>query len=206
MAGNQDMVDGMGDEEWREQVAKDDLLMAQAINSADPQEDGGALGAAVSRLFGGEAIDQRGKADDAIDFEDMDLSDDDLPDGDPAAAGNAPADLPALTDDGGTSNDTDDLFGDPHDPHDSSPVHHGPLDLASSPRPTTGDAGDRVDMPSTLPGRESLEDLRALNFDHDDGPAGTNQDPNIPPPAENPIELVKQLWPGFEEEKLGARS
>lgn len=79
--------------------------------------------------FGEKDIDQTGKADNAEDFEDIDLSDDDLDDDGDAAAPRGdmdPSHAPGLTEDEGTSHEErlDDLFGDDdgdHDPFASSP-------------------------------------------------------------------------------------
>ncbi|KAG0652180.1 transcription initiation factor [Hyphodiscus hymeniophilus] len=117
------------------------------------------------------------KADDAQDFED--ISDDDLPDEEEAAHGHG--DLPGLTDDAGTSNDTDDLFG---EGRDSSPFGD---DLFGP------DHHDDLAVPS----QDQLDDLAALNFPEHYGYA--NQDPNIPAPAESEEDLVKQFWPTFKQ-------
>ena len=180
----------LSDEGWRAQEARDEAAIAH-INASF--SEGNDLTDLLSKVAEG-TIDQAGKADDAIDYEDIDLSDeDDLPDEEPGTSG-ATGDVPGLTDDGGTSNDTDDLFG---GDMPSSPMDLGHADLRSSPHPLDPDADDRIHL--ALPGGESLEELRQLNFDLDDGPGEGNQDPNIPPPADNLIEAVKQAWPGFEE-------
>ncbi|XDG08723.1 hypothetical protein ABKA04_008338 [Annulohypoxylon sp. FPYF3050] len=91
----------------------------------------GADGSGVPRdlaAFADKHIDQSGKADDAIDFED--ISDSDLSDfGSDAGAGAGISQVPGLTEDEGTSHNTDnlenfeDLFGsDEHDILPSSPV------------------------------------------------------------------------------------
>ena len=179
------------DEAWKEQEARDEAAIRRLNDSFG---DGSNEVTSILAKFEEGNIDQRGKADDAIDFEDIDLSDeDDLPDEEPSATSGT-QDVPGLTDDGGTSNDTDDLFGgDP--PSSPLDVSHGAL--RSSPHPLDADADDQIHLGP--PGGETLEDLRALNFDHDDDLAQTNQDPNIPPPAENFIDTVKQAWSGFEE-------
>ncbi|OLN82902.1 putative transcription initiation factor TFIID 111 kDa subunit [Colletotrichum chlorophyti] len=123
-------------------------------------------------------FDQSGKADDAQDFED--ISDDDLPD---EEEGNVAASLsvPGLTDDGGTSNDTDDLFGE----GPSSPIEApGP----PSPAPCVHDSDDAI-----------ASQYQDINFDPEPGYEAANQDPEIPAPAETVEDLVKQAWPTWEK-------
>ncbi len=202
----------LSEDAWRKQEAEDDLEIARinAGNQSFDQNDN-HLNTLIGTVFSGGTINQQGKADDAIDFEDMDLSDDELPDEEeapngrltPDAHGNSnerrsSGDLPGLTDDGGTSNDTDDLFGgDPND-HISSPLLHGAH--VSSPRLHDSDVEDQIHLPSRC--GETLEDLRLLNFDADDGPTADNQDPNIPEAPEDLIEIVKQAYPNFVENKI----
>ncbi|KAK4451600.1 histone acetyl transferase [Podospora aff. communis PSN243] len=181
-------------EEWRMQEARDEDTIRAFSNASGPEFN--RLNELVGKVAGGD-IDQRGKADDAIDFEDIDLSDDELPDEEEPSGTAGTHDVPGLTDDGGTSNDTDDLFG---GDVPSSPLVGDHGGLRSSPHPLDADGDDQIHL--TLPGGESIEDLRHLNFDHDDDQPQTNQDPNIPPPAENFIDTVKQAWPGFEENAI----
>ncbi|KAK3309929.1 TAF1-like protein [Chaetomium strumarium] len=184
MAGDKEAdFSALNEEDWRVQEAADDAAI-QKLN------DGLASGVSdlLSKIEGGAEFDQAGKADDAVDYEDIDLSDDELPDEELPASG-ASGDGPGLTDD----NDTDDLFGEnlPSSPLDA------PGDLASSPHPLDADGDD--DMHIDGPPRESLAELIALNFDHGPKPSDANQDPNIPPPAESLAEAVKQAYPGFKE-------
>lgn len=188
--------DSLDEDAWKQQEVADDEALRRFINpdvgSQPGGGSGGGLGTEFDSFMQGASIDQRGKADDAIDFEDMDLSDDDLPDEEPNTGGTS-ADLPGLTDDGGTSNDTDDLFG---DLQASSPLD-GPQDgLRSSPHPLDVDT-DQARL--SLPGGESMEELRYLNFDHDTSSRDINQDPDIPAPPESEELLVKLQWPGFEK-------
>ncbi|KAK3362619.1 hypothetical protein B0T25DRAFT_512805 [Lasiosphaeria hispida] len=177
------------DEGWREQEARDD----EEIRKLDDMVGQNRVN--INDLIG-DVIDQRGKADDAIDFEDIDLSDeDDLPDEEPSTAG-AAGDVPGLTDDGGTSNDTDDLFG--GDPP-SSPMDTAHDGLRSSPHPLDADADDVIHLGP--PGADLMEDIRDLNFDND-MPDQTNQDPSIPPPPTNNTEILKQAYPGFKKDGL----
>lgn len=184
MAGDKDAESAtLNEEEWKDQEARDDAAIQQI-------QDGLASGVSdlLSKIEQGGEFDQAGKADDAVDYEDIDLSDDDLPDDEPPASGST-GDGPGLTDD----NDTDDLFG---ENLPSSPL--GPNgELASSPHPLDADDDDRMQVDE--PPRESLADLIALNFGHGPKPSDANQDPNIPPPAESLAEAVKQAYPGFRE-------
>ncbi len=201
----------LSEEAWRKQAAEDDREIARinAGNESFDQNDN-PLNSLIGSMFNGGSIDQQGKADDAIDFEDMDLSDEELPDEEEGPNGRltpdaldpnerrSSGDLPGLTDDGGTSNDTDDLFGgDPND-HISSPLLHGAH--PSSPGLHDSDGEDQIHLP--VAAGETMEELRLLNFGHDDDPSATNQDPNIPPAAENLIEIVKQAYPNFVENKV----
>ncbi|KAK5663770.1 hypothetical protein OQA88_4201 [Cercophora sp. LCS_1] len=202
MGGNKDLdFNNLNEEDWKAQEAADNAAITQISNSFDNNE-------ALNELLAGAAFDQSGKADDAVDYED--ISDDDElpeeiftdraagspPDDEPTGGtGGSGGDLPGLTDDGGTSNDTDDLFGDGGDL--SSPID-GHAGLRSSPRLLDADGDEQIDLG---PPGESLEELRNLNFDHDEFDQA-NQDPNIPAPAENLIEAVKQAFPGFKENAI----
>ncbi|KAG8159916.1 hypothetical protein KVR01_010553 [Diaporthe batatas] len=136
-------------------------------------------------------IDQSNKADDALDFED--ISDDDLPDEEEAANGGL-ENPPALTSDGGTSNDNDDdLFG---DGRESSPLVGEP---ALSPGAAIADA-DQQDI--EMSGADDLADLRALNFDPEPSYPMANQDPSIPAAPESVLDLLKQTFPDFERGKI----
>ncbi|KAH8899213.1 hypothetical protein GQ53DRAFT_634464 [Thozetella sp. PMI_491] len=216
--GEKEDVDfgALSEEAWRKQEAEDELVIAGALDTGNQSFGNGdnPLDALVSNVWNGE-IDQQGKADDAVDFEDMDLSDDELPDEEEAGQGAAngrltpdaqddsndrrsSGDIPGLTDDGGTSNDTDDLFGgDPHE-HASSPLLRGAP--ASSPRLDDPDAEDQFHL--QMSAGETMEDLMRLNFGHDTGPTSANQDPNIPEAPENLLEIVKQAYPKFQERTI----
>ncbi|KAK0735035.1 hypothetical protein B0T26DRAFT_746861 [Lasiosphaeria miniovina] len=188
------MADTTESEVWAEQEARDEEAIRQYNASF---LENGEISKFVNDINSGAAISQEGKADDAIDFEDIDLSDeDDLPDEEPNTSGTN-GDLPGLTDDGGTSNDTDDLFG--GDPV-SSPIDPILDDLRSSPHPLDADGDEHIDLGHD--DGQTIEELRNLNFNHEQDPEVTNQDPNIPPPAENFLDAVKQAWPGFEENAI----
>lgn len=160
--------------------------------SGDPNSQTAIPG--LESIAAGGAFDQEGKADDAIDFEDVELSDDELPDEEEPDVAPASNELPGLTEgDTCTSNDTDDLFG---DPQDSSPLDLAYPQLRSSPHPL--DAGSHeAGLPS---GGESIEELRSLNFDFPRSSA--NQDPNIPAPPESTEDLVKLQWPEFHKNAI----
>ena len=176
------------DEEWKNQEARDDAAILEIQNNM-----ASGVGEFLSKIEQGAEFDQAGKADDAIDYEDIDLSDDELPDEEALPSSGGGGDGPGLTDD----NDTDDLFG---ENLPSSPLG-ADGDLASSPHPLDADEDDRMHVDG--PPRESLADLIALNFgDHGAKPSDANQDPNIPPPAESLAEAVKQAFPGFKEKAV----
>ncbi|KAL2142728.1 hypothetical protein VTI28DRAFT_816 [Corynascus sepedonium] len=183
-AGKDAEFGSLNDEDWRVQEARDDAAIQQIQEGL-----ASGVGEFLSKIEQGASFDQAGKADDAIDYEDIDLSDDDLPDEELPTSG-ASGEGPGLTDD---NDDDDDLFG---ENLPSSPVGANG-DLASSPHPIGADEEDRMDVDEQP--RESLEDLIALNFDQGAKPSDANQDPNIPPPAESLTEAVKQAFPGFKE-------
>jgi transcription initiation factor TFIID subunit 1 len=149
--------------DWAQQ-AEDD---AQAIKNLLAADNTTGLNIDFER-----PLDAGEKSDNAQDYED--ISDDDLPEEEEAR--NSHGDVPGLTDDAGTSNDTDDLFG---EGRDSSPFgnEHDPFQ-------------------PIVPEDEAEVDLREINFPEHYG--ATNQDPNIPAPAESSEALLKQTWPGFE--------
>ncbi|KAJ0161882.1 putative transcription initiation factor subunit [Colletotrichum tanaceti] len=155
----------------KSQDAQDDEQIERTLSQL---QNGGELGITIDDT----PFDQSGKADDAQDFED--ISDDDLPD---EEEGNVATSLsvPGLTDDGGTSNDTDDLFGDgPSSPTEAP----GP----PSPAPHVHDPDDA-----------DASQYRDINFDPEPGYEAANQDPEIPAPAETAEDLVKQAWPTWQK-------
>ncbi len=178
----------LNDEQWKDQEARDDAAILEIQNNM-----ASGVGEFLSKIEQGAEFDQAGKADDAIDYEDIDLSDDELPDEEALPSSGGSGDGPGLTDD----NDTDDLFGEnlPSSPLGADGDH------VSSPHPLDADEDDRMHVDG--PPRESLADLIALNFgDHGAKPSDANQDPNIPPPAETLAEAVKQAFPGFKEKAV----
>ncbi|KAG6021515.1 hypothetical protein E4U40_005218 [Claviceps sp. LM458 group G5] len=167
---------------WKAQDAADEREIARLLEQSQDGGDGGLK-------LDDTPFDQTNKADDAEDFED--ISDDDLPDEEPS--GGASAEMPGLTDDGATSNDADDLFGEgPSSPTDPVP---GPPSPGTRVHDTeVGDDPHPVD---------SSVNFTALNFDLDTHMGGTaNQDPHIPAPAETVEDLLKAAWPAFQKGRI----
>ncbi|KAH7239212.1 hypothetical protein BKA59DRAFT_532020 [Fusarium tricinctum] len=160
---------------WKAQNAADDREIAKLLG--DSQDTGGGIN------LDSIEFDQTGKADDAEDFED--ISDDDLPDEEEPSAG-VSMEMPGLTDDGGTSNDADDLFGE-------GPSSPDPILGPSSPAPHVRDADTGDD---TQPADSSLS-FPGINFDPE--PHLDNQDHDIPAPAETVEDLLKATWPAFKK-------
>jgi len=169
--------------DWKVQEEQDRNNLQRLLSQNQEQGEDSALFDANRPLEIGD------KADDAEDYED--ISDDDLPE-EEDAAGTGEGDLPGLTDDMGTSHDTDDLFG---DGRGSSPFDQFEDDEVFQPDGTTNLS--RINGSLTLPSIEPEIDLRELNFPEHF--PSSNQDPSIPAPAESVLELVKQSWPKFEQ-------
>ncbi|KAG5959393.1 hypothetical protein E4U57_000730 [Claviceps arundinis] len=167
---------------WKAQDAADEREIARLLEQSQDGGDGGLK-------LDDTPFDQTNKADDAEDFED--ISDDDLPDEEPS--GGTSADMPGLTDDGATSNDGDDLFGEgPSSPTDPVP---GPPSPGTRVHDTEGG-----DDPHPV---DSSVSFTALNFDLDTHMGGTaNQDPHIPAPAETVEDLLKAAWPAFQKGRI----
>ncbi|KAG9242514.1 hypothetical protein BJ878DRAFT_165052 [Calycina marina] len=160
--------------DWERQAEDDDAAMQQILNIDPTQQDEKLKGLFVLE----RDVDQDDKADDAKDF--GDISDDDLADEEEATGPSI--DNPGLTDDQVTSHqyddDVDDLFG----------------EAPSSPFDFGDQAAIAAEINDELPEEENL---LAVNFP--EHPALSNQDPNIPAPAESKLDLVRQLFPGFEK-------
>ncbi|PKS12838.1 hypothetical protein jhhlp_001050 [Lomentospora prolificans] len=181
---------GPGDEDkWREQDAADDADIRRILSqSQDMGMDKLDLDFSHDKV-----IDQTDKADDAQDFED--ISDDDLPDEElPTATTSFDAQVPGLTDDGGTSHDTDDLFGDGRESSPFDPVL-GPSSPQHPPAETD------IAPIAIRPEASFADTNNELSFDVD-FPEGTNQDPSIPPAIESVEDFVKQTWPDFRKGKI----
>ncbi|KAJ8066328.1 hypothetical protein OCU04_005403 [Sclerotinia nivalis] len=168
--------------DWKRQDEEDEKAMKTLLSAENYGKDEG------DGLFGDRPLEVGEKADDAQDFED--ISDDDLPEEEEASLPSA-VDLPALTDDAGTSHDTDDLFG---EGRDSSPfgfddhveIHDGESQAAAN----------TVEEPAGPADEE--EDLLELNFPGYNQARLNNQDLSIPAPAESEGDLAKQLFPSLE--------
>ncbi|PNY25520.1 transcription initiation factor TFIID [Tolypocladium capitatum] len=168
------------DNAWKAQYAADEREIARLLEQS---QEGGSGGLTLDD----SPFDQTNKADDAQDFED--ISDDDLPDEEEPGVGTS-LELPGLTDDGGTSNDADDLFGEgPSSPTDPILGH-------SSPAPHVRDADAADDSHPTDIGIS----FAGINFDPDPHLNGSaNQDPDIPAAAETVEDLLKAAWPAFKK-------
>ncbi|CAK7268513.1 hypothetical protein SEPCBS119000_003100 [Sporothrix epigloea] len=213
----------LDEEDWKRTANKDDDAIMRLLQGSQQGTEGGGLPADLLNI----EFSQEGKADDAEDFED--ISDDDLPEEEERSS--SLAILPDLAKETETAHETDDLFGDDlgsptHDdgfPFPASP-ESGHDDTHSGGRPKINgvakgaselkENGDDVDddrsneaagrSPSPTPNdpHTVTDNDRALNFPEDYGHDTTNQDPNIPPVAENLMDLVKMAFPSFEKGKI----
>lgn len=179
--------DSSQNEEWRLEKLQDERNIEGILSGLDGYSGGGPH----LDLSHSQPIDQSGKADDAEDFED--ISDDDLPEEEQGPSASTSIELPGLTDDGGTSNDADDihdLFGD----NPSSPTD--PLLGPPSPGPHVHDDDAVGDTQPT----DTALSFPGISFDpepHLNGAA--NQDYDIPAPAETVEDLVKTAFPDFKQ-------
>ncbi|KAI1323526.1 hypothetical protein F5Y16DRAFT_335623 [Xylariaceae sp. FL0255] len=212
------------DIDWNAQEEEDDAAMSKFFDSNGGAQLGG--GGLDLEGFLEKEINQDDKADDAVDFEDM--SDDDL-------ASDATGDLPpvepsqppGLTEDEGTSHDTDhldDLFGggleDNNDFLASSPPpdDHPATDAPKIP-PLNGDAEDAPesmevdneiiqDVTDEAWQKMSFEERRRLNFPQhsvsiDKWINQTNSEgPSRQKHPESAAELIAQKFPHFVEHKI----
>ncbi|KAL8350409.1 hypothetical protein RB598_005628 [Gaeumannomyces tritici] len=188
------------DKDWERQDRLDEEEMQRFFQG---QVEGLSGGGGIQLPDDDHQFDQSGKADDAQDFED--LSDDELPEEEGASAARPPAstDIPGLTDDGGTSNDADDLWGEGDD-RESSPLQMGappspiaePADAAdvqdSGPAPDDADVQVGADVEASRPQPSDFD----INFPQAD--FSLNQDPDIPAVAQTEPELVRSVWPSFD--------
>lgn len=168
---------------WKQQEEQDESQLADLMRN---MAEGGN---AADGLFQEREVDQADKADDAEDF--GDISDDDLPDEEDASPPNA-EDLPGLTEDAGTSNDTDDLFG---EDRGSSPFRD--FDDQDNVEPEHMETQPvAVAEDENAAAAAQAEDIMELNF-----PGYremmANQDLSIPAPAESEGDLLAQWWPTF---------
>jgi len=162
--------------DWKRQEEQDARDMQNLLNA---EQNGEPL-----NIFGDPGADAGEKDDNAQDYED--ISDDDLPE-EEEATGPSISDLPGLTDDNGTSNDTDDLFG---EGRGSSPFE---LD--------DHDDEIHVEADSMETSQDQNENLFEINFPgwSQRYAAASNQDLSIPAPAESEEDLLKQSWPKFQK-------
>ncbi|OTA68594.1 hypothetical protein K449DRAFT_323347 [Hypoxylon sp. EC38] len=147
--------------------------------------------------FADKEIDQTDKAADAIDFEDISDSDLASDDGDSAAAGAGISQVPGLTEDEGTSHDTeymDDLFGGGPDEHDFLPSSPPAADTARA-HPTDVTDEDWKNM--------SFEERQKLNFPQYNLSIDrwmnqvSKEDASVQKAPENVEELLAQKFPSF---------
>lgn len=163
---------------WKAQDAADDREIARLLEQSQDGTTGGLT-------LDDAPFDQTDKAADAEDYED--ISDDDLPDEEPGAG--ASNEIPGLTDDGGTSNDADDLFGE----GPSSPIEVLHDVSVSAPQVRDTDGGDNTHPADPNAG------FSGIYFDAEPHIDGANQDPAIPAPAETVEDLLRATWPAFKE-------
>lgn len=209
----------LNEDDWKRRANEDDEAIMGLLSGSQQGNEGGGLPADLLNI----KFSQEGKADDAEDFED--ISDDDLPEEEETSG--ASAEVPGLTDDAGTSHETDDLFGDDL----ASPTHDGGFQTSPGPGEDgalgagkdagaingasdakanadgmddsrSDQAAGRSPSPTTNDPYIVTDSDRALNFPEDYGHDTTNQDPNIPPVAENLMDLVKMAFPSFEKGKI----
>lgn len=177
------------EKDWKAQDAADEREITKLLEDS---QGGGNSGL----KFDDTPFDQTNKADDAQDFED--ISDDDLPEEEEPTVGTS-MELPGLTDDGGTSNDADDLFGEGA----SSPIDPVPDPSSPAPQVRDADAADDSHASGSANNFLGLDFDPGINFDpepHSHGSA--NQDPDIPAPAETVEDLVKATWPAFKKGQI----
>lgn len=180
---------------WKETEEQD----ARNINELLSQSIENGEGNPMVRLD--RPLDIGEKADDAEDYED--ISDDDLPE-EEEAAGGVGVEGPGLTDDGGTSHDTDDLeglFGEGRgsSPFDEISTHDGVQIQSATDVQSLQLSASRL----TLPSLDTSTTFRNINFDPEPKISATaNQDLSIPPPAESEEEFLKQSWPAFQKGKV----
>ena len=160
---------------WKAQDAADEKEIARLLEQSQDGASGGLK-------LDDNPFDQTNKADDAEDYED--ISDDDLPDEEPGVG--TSVEIPSLTDDGGTSNDADDLFGEgPSSPTEAAGPHVRDSEMGDDSHPTDNGLS-----------------FSAINFDPEPHIDGVNQDPDIPAAAETVEDLLKAAWPAFKKGRV----
>ncbi|KAI1384052.1 uncharacterized protein F4822DRAFT_418484 [Hypoxylon trugodes] len=221
-----DQVNGQAfkDIDWAAQAAKDedDISKMFDMNGKTPMSGGMSMSEALSQ-FESKEIDQTNKADDAIDFEDISDSDLASEDGSSAAAGVGISQVPGLTEDEGTSHDTeymDDLFGGgPEGENDYLPSSPPPQDTTTA-HSTSGLTMPNIQNIEKAPvvkekdvtdeawKNMSFEERQRLNFPQ--LPLSidkwmnqmSKEDSTIQRAPESVDELLAQKFPGFKKHKV----
>ncbi|KAI1338835.1 hypothetical protein F5Y15DRAFT_99385 [Xylariaceae sp. FL0016] len=198
-----------GNIDWAYQEQKDNREIAQLF---DQNGTGNNMPTGIDG-FGEKQIDQTNKADDAVDFEDMDLSDEDLESatGSTAAApGTTASQVPGLTEDEGTSHDTegmDDLFGDHEFPPSSPPPEETSRPLKESKLPSEKPMIPQ-DVTDEAWNNMSFEEQRKLNFPVPELSIDrwlinqTSGEGSMEKAPENADQLLQQKFPEFAKNKI----
>ena len=174
------------------QAQKDNVIINGILSAAAESAE---VTAAI--LDFNRPLDIGEKADDAKDYEDISDDDDDLPDEEEPTSGTL-GDGPGLTDDGGTSHDTDYLFGDDQDSPPFDEVDHG-VQI----QPTHDLHTSQIEDGHLGLSFDDIPSFRDIRFDPEPKSSGVeNQDLSIPAPAESVADLLKQSWPTFEKGKI----
>lgn len=203
------------DIDWATQEQQDAEDLKNILNSDNQFKPNQKL--SVLEGFIDKEIDQTNKADNAIDFSDMSMSDDDLPSehGSTAADGAGISQVPGLTEDEGTSHEAenmDDLFGG-HDgdidylpsspPPDETPAEQPTTDLVPEKPLAAKDVTDE-DW-NTM----SFEERQKLNFPTYNPPSidkwinqMSKEDSSIQKAPESVEDLLAQKFPGFAPHKI----
>ncbi|KAI5865909.1 hypothetical protein GGS23DRAFT_554557 [Durotheca rogersii] len=209
-----DQVDGTFQGiDWAAQEQQDDDDINRMFNN-----DGGRLQMPENLdKFGDKEIDQTDKAADAIDFED--ISDDDLASDDEIsshAAGAGMSQIPGLTEDEGTSHDTeymDDLFGGEPEGENNYVTSSPPGGDAAVEQPTTLAMPDKNPMTRSRDVTDeawknmTFEERQRLNFPQYNSSIDrwmnqmSKEDASVQKAPENVEELLAQRFPGFAEHK-----
>ncbi|KAH8682153.1 hypothetical protein BX600DRAFT_505767 [Xylariales sp. PMI_506] len=206
---------------WAEQDKQDEANMMKVMGSFG--EPGSNSGFNIS-AFQDKEIEQTGKADDAIDFED--ISDDDLAsDDDDMPAAPESTDDTQMTEvkkeDTGESQDVvmeedgdiDDLFGDGAN-LDLPPSSPQPGDTQPAPPSPTPVQEDVTVQPADVTDDDwknmTFEEKFRLNFPQEEPYSVSawvtdqtqHQDPSVPIPPKNVDELIEQSFPSFAPQKV----
>ncbi|KAI8624076.1 hypothetical protein F5Y19DRAFT_338377 [Xylariaceae sp. FL1651] len=208
--------------DWAAQEQRDDDDISKMFSNDPTASQGLNLDA-----FGDKVIDQTDKADNAVDFEDM--SDDDLASdvgSSEALPGTGASQVPGLTEDEGTSHDTDhldDLFGGGLEgDNDYLPSSPPPGEIAATPaaetQPTSApleqiEAENEAEHETAREVTDeawqnmSFEERRKINFPQysasiDKWINQTNEGSSMQKPPESADELLQQKFPHFAKHKV----